>query len=75
MSEEVLEAPQETPVVEEVVAPVPVAVFNPLGQSYYEVTGDFELKGFRAVKAGEFITISPDTIRDFGLTDKVRLVN
>jgi hypothetical protein len=38
---------------------------------YYRAIADFYIAGFREVKEGEFITISPDDIRDLGLADKV----
>lgn len=38
---------------------------------YYKAIADFYIAGFREVKEGEFITISPEDIRDLGLADKV----
>jgi|LauGreDrversion4_2_1035121.scaffolds.fasta_scaffold45234_1 hypothetical protein len=40
-------------------------------KQYYKAIADFYIEGFREVKEGEFITMSPDDIRDLGLADKV----
>lgn len=44
---------------------------EPPRKAYYKAIADFYIAGFREVKEGEFITISPDDIRDLGLADKV----
>lgn len=41
------------------------------GKQYYKAIANFYIEGFREVKEGEFITISPDIIRDLELADKV----
>ena len=45
--------------------------FERTGKQYYKAINDFYIEGFREVKEGEFVTISPDIIRDLGLEDKV----
>ncbi len=40
-------------------------------KQYYKAIADFYIEGFRAVKEGEFITMSPDDVRDLGIADKV----
>ena len=41
------------------------------GKQLYRAIADFYIAGFREVKEGELITISPDIIRDLDLADKV----
>lgn len=41
------------------------------GKQLYRAISDFFIQGFREVKEGELITISPDIIRDLDLADKV----
>ena len=41
------------------------------GKQYYRAIADFYIAGFREVKDWEFVTISPEIIRDLGLEDKV----
>ena len=41
------------------------------GKQYYRAIADFYIEGFREVKEGEFITVSPDIIRNLGFEDKV----
>ena len=41
------------------------------GKQYYRAIADFYVEGFREVKEGEFITMSPDDVRDLGIADKV----
>jgi hypothetical protein len=41
------------------------------GKQYYRAIADFYVVGFRKVKEGEFVTMSPDDVRDLGIADKV----